>query len=240
MPFALATLVTSAPSTLISLLFDHVRPAESPLLALESVAPQTKTSNRSAVVFSIGCLVSGRARSCSKVLFAGFDRESIDRTSRCHGEGRELNGRRTQTEKPTPTEVVVLGGQLPSPVLCTAINKLYVAIVTRLMAVANGYKNVHGIGDVRPDSRRESTKTHRLTCQMPNIQPAHHTKPQRKELLPTDASLRGWPRTDRYMSVSSTLSSHSRNRDNVIRGFVRVSITPIRSWARKSTNNHRL
>ncbi len=59
-------------------------------------------------------------------------------------------------------------------------------------------------------------------------------------LLGSDASRRGRPRTDRYMSVSSTSSSHSRNRDSVSRGFVRVSITPIRSWAMKSTSNHML
>lgn len=39
------------------------------------------------------------------------------------------------------------------------------------------------------------------------------------------------------MSVPSSRSSQSRNRDNVIRGSFRVSITPIRSCVKKSTNN---
>lgn len=34
------------------------------------------------------------------------------------------------------------------------------------------------------------------------------------------------------------MSSQPRNRDNDICDFFRTSITPIRSWVEKSTNNH--
>src|SRR6056297_3655503 len=102
--------------------------------------------------------------------------------------------------------------------------------------VANPSQEVHEIDPKRPDLAENYPSERRRNHQNTKNTILLIDDRQKYATTTSDASHEGRARTGFYMSATNSLSSHLRNRLSVIRGFFRVSISPIRSCVRKSTS----
>lgn len=120
----------------------------------------------------------------------------------------------------------------------TGCCKPYTTISSSPGYAANTGQNVH---ENHPSQRLFRSNRPKSTPANYQLHRRHDCGRQKREKSAGsggEASHKTRTRNGNYRSVTSSFSTQSRNRDSVILGFWRVSMTPMRSCVRKSMSNH--